>query len=156
MRCLRGLAILSMAVCLPACNGGGSGPTPVPTPTPTPAPVTRNIYSAPFTVPAGAAGLVGIGVVDVSVPSAGLVEVLFDYTFATSDIDMVVTTTTCTDPVAAYTGACTTLGSERDPPNASKRSRVAFQVTVASNIRIWIFVFTPDQESGILNVFLTS
>jgi len=139
---------------LPSC-GGDSPSTPTPVPTPTPAPVTTNIFSRPFSVVAAPAGSAVYGFQDVSVPNGGQVEVTFDYTFASSDIDMVVTPTTCLDAVAAYNSQCTVLSSDKAPASASKRARVVFQLSAASAIRVWIYSFAEVPESGVLNVLLT-
>ena len=152
VRCFLGLVLI---LCLPACGGGGSTPTSVPTPTPTPAPVTTNIFSRPFSVAGAPSGIVVYGFQDVSVPNAGQVEVTFDYTFATSDIDLVVTTSSCTDYFAAYNSQCTVLGEDKGLPTPAKRARVTFQVTAATTIRVWIYNFTSAAESGVLNVLLT-
>jgi hypothetical protein len=94
------------------------------------------------------------GYQDVPVPGAGQVQVTFDWTFSTSDIDLVVTPDTCTDPLGAYNSQCTVHGSDKaDPPGT--RGSVSFSLTAASTIRVWIFNFTPAAESGVLNVLLT-
>jgi len=146
-----GLAVLW----LPSCGGGNSSSNPTPVPTPTPVPVTTNIFSRPFSVIAAPAGSAVYGSQDVSVPNSGQVEVTFDYTLATSDIDIVVTPTSCTDGVVAYNGGCTVMGSDKAPATASKRARVVFQLSSASTIRIWIYSFANVPESGVLNVLLT-
>jgi hypothetical protein len=81
--------------------------------------------------------------------------VTFDCTFASSDIDLVVTQTTCGDPAAAYNSQCTVLGSDKTPATPLKRAQASFQLTAASTLRIWIFSFANVQESGVLNVLLT-
>jgi hypothetical protein len=139
---------------MPACGGGGGGSPTAPTATPTPAPVATNIFSRPFSVAGAPADDAVYGIQDVSVPNSGQVQVTFDWTFSTSDIDIVVTPTTCTDAVSAYLAQCTVHGADRaDPPGT--RASVTFQLTAAGAIRIWIYNFTPAAESGILNVVLT-
>ena len=152
-RCYLGTCLL-LAVLLPAC--GSSTPTNnTPATTQPPAPVTTTIFNRPFGVLGAPQGQFIYGFQDVSVPNSGQVEASFDYTFASSDIEMVVTQTTCTDPVSAYQASCTSLGSDKNAPKANKRADVGFQLSAAGNIRIWIYNFTAAQESGVLNVNLT-
>jgi hypothetical protein len=156
MRNARHVVWALIALLLPAC-GGSSGTSSTPVATPTPAPTTRNIFSRNFSVGGNpSSDSVIFGFQDVSVPAAGQIEVIFDYTFATSDIDIVVTPTTCSDFTAAYNSQCTVHGSDKGPATATKRARTTFNLTAAGNIRIWIYNFTPAAESGVLNVLLTS
>ncbi len=155
MRNVRYFLGLLLILCLPACGKSSSSPTPIPTPTPTPAPVTTNIFSRPFSLRDVAPGFYLFSFQDVSVPNAGQVEVTFDYTFATSDIELVLTDTTCPSNSAAYNNQCTVLGSDKALAHPSKRARVVLQVSSATTIRIWIYKFTNAAESSVLNVFLT-
>jgi hypothetical protein len=152
-RCYLGTAVV-LALLLPAC-GSSTTTTSTPATTQPPAPLTTTIFNRPFSVAGAPQGHVIYGFQDVSVPNSGQVEASFDYTFASSDIEMVVTQTTCSDPASAYQASCTTLGSDKNAPKASKRADVVFQLSAAGSIRIWIFNFTPAQESGVLNVNLT-
>jgi hypothetical protein len=141
-------------VLLPAC--GSSNPTnSTPPTTQPPQPITTTIYNRPFGVAGAPQGNFIYGHVDVSVPNSGQVEASFDYTFTSSDIEMVLTQATCSDPVSAYQGGCTTLGSDKQPVRASKRADVIFQQAAAGSVRIWVYNFTAAQESGVLNVNLT-
>ena len=147
-------AVLVSCLLMPACGGGGGGSPTAPAATPTPAPVTTNIFSRPFSVTGAPAEDAVYGFQDVSVPNAGQVQVTFDWTFSTSDIDLVVTPDTCTDPLGAYNSQCTVHGSDKaDPPGT--RASVTFSLSAAGTIRVWIFNFTPAAESGVLNVLLT-
>jgi hypothetical protein len=140
---------------LPACGGGGGGGSPTaPQPTPTPAPTTTNIFSRQFSVDGAPTNDAVYGIQDVSVANSGQVQVTFDWTFSTSDIDLVVTPTTCTDALAAYNSQCTVNGSDKANPPGTRAS-VTFALSAAGSIRIWIFNFTPAAESGVLNVLLT-
>ncbi len=88
-------------------------------------------------------------------PNAGQVEVTFDYTFSSSDIDMVVTPTICSDGVAAYNSQCTVLAADKALASSTRQTRVVFQLTAASTIRVWIYTFAEVPESGVMNVLLT-
>ncbi len=146
------LIVLGLAVSVfPSC-GGGSNDNPTPVPTPAPAPVTTSLYSQGFSIIAAPAGRIVWGTVDVAVPYAGTVTAAFDWTFASSDIDMVVTTTAAclaSDGSGAYTGTCTALGADR---GLGKPARVTFSMSGAGTIRIFLFSFASVPESGVLNV----
>jgi len=88
----------------------------------------------------------------VSVPSSGRVDVSFDWTFASSDLDMVVTRTDCISGASAYSGNCFAFGSDK---STRKPARVTFDSTGAVVIRVWIVNFAQVQESGVMNVLLT-
>lgn len=146
--------VVASCLLLPACGGGGGGSPTAPQPTPTPAPVATSVFSRPFSVAGAPAGDVVYGYQDVPVPNSGQVQVTFDWTFSSSDIDLVVTPTTCTDFFAAYNSQCTVHGADRaDPPGT--RATVNFSLTAAATIRIWVYNFTQAAESGVLNVTLT-
>ena len=165
MRSLQFATLASVALLLPGC--GSNPPTGVPIPSPTPAPVTTNIFSRPFEglvypyqsclfgLPGTGQACIAFFFQDVSVSNSGQVEVRFDYTFDTSDIRMIVTQDSCQDPFAAYNGVCPALGSDKAGPKASKRADVVFQLPAATTIRVWVYNFTHNQESGVLSVLLT-
>ncbi len=144
---------LLMAAVLPACGGGGgnnNNPTPVPTPTPR---TTTTVYSQGFSVEAGfGGGNPNFGAVDVNIPNTGDVAVTFDWTFASSDIDLVVSSISCTDGGGAYVGSCTVFGSDK---GFTKPARVNLTVTSPGFIRIWVYNFATIRESGVMNVTLT-
>ena len=148
------VALAVSCLLLPACGGGGGGSPTAPQPTPVPAPVTTNIFSRPFSVVGAPSNDVVYGIQDVSVPNPGQVQVTFDCTLSTSDIDVVVTPTTCTDALSAYNSQCTVNGLDQANPPGT-RATVTFTLSAAGTIRIWIYNFTPAAESGVLNVLLT-
>jgi hypothetical protein len=143
---------LALLAGLTACGGGGSSPT-TPVVTQPPAPTTSSIFSRPYSVGAGLGGGVpNFGFQDVSVPNAGTVQVSFDWTFASSDIDVVVTPASCPDGVSAYFGSCTVLGEDK---GFNKPARAQFNVSASQSIRVFVYNFASVQESGVLNVLLT-
>ena len=91
---------------------------------------------------------------DVAVPHAGTVTVSFNWTHATSQIELVVTKGTCSNnPLAARDGHCAAWGSDR---KRVKPATVAFDLPASGAIRVWIFDFsTGIKESGVLNVTVT-
>ncbi len=143
---------ISLMGVLPACGGGG-GSTPTAPVTQPPAPATTSIFSRPYSVGAGFGnGVPNFGFQDVNVPNAGTVQVSFDWTFASSDIDLVVTSGSCPDGVTAYLGNCATLGQDK---TFTKPARAQFNVSGSQTIRVFVYNFAPVQESGVLNVLLT-
>jgi hypothetical protein len=153
MRRAYGLLLVSCLL-LPSCGGGDSGSPTSPPPTGPPAPITTSIYSQPFSVSGAPAGSFVFGSEDVSVPNSGNVQVTFDWTFSNSDIDLVVTDTACPDPFSAFAGVCNVHGSDTGAPPAT-RATVTFSLSAAASIRIWVYNFTPANESGVLSVLLT-
>ena len=141
--------VLASCLLLPACGGGDGGSPTAPQPTPTPAPVTTSIFNRSYSIAA-----FGAGYQDISVPNSGTVEVTFDWTFSTSDIDLVVTPTSCTDWYSAYSSFCQVLGSDKTPAGV-KRARVSLSMSAAGTIRVWVYNFTSVNESGVLSATLT-
>jgi hypothetical protein len=145
------LVVSGLAVSVFSSCGSSSNDGPTPVVTPTPAPVTTSLYSIGTSVPAAPAGgfVYTPNGIDVNVPYAGTVTASFDWTFTTSDIDMVVTRNDCTDYVGVLTRTCTVLGSD---VSARKPASVTFTMTSAGVIRIWLFSYATVPESGVLNV----
>ena len=88
----RGALATLVAVCLlPACGGdSGSGPTPVPTPAPTPAP-PQVVLAGNRALPAGSATGAAF-----NTDRTGTIEATVDYTFASSDIVVLIARGNCT------------------------------------------------------------
>jgi hypothetical protein len=136
--------------------GCGSDDSPAtPTATPTPAPVTTTVLSEAVSV--GAPPNPGSWTPvrrDVTVPYAGRVAVSFDWTHATSQIEMVVTKGTCSNnPISAKDGSCAAWGADR---RRVKPATVTFEMPASGSIRVWVFNFsTGVKESGALSVTVT-
>jgi hypothetical protein len=89
---------------------------------------------------------------DVTVPYPGTVTASLDWTYATSDIDMVVARATdcpATSAGEVYYGTCTALGADR---TSRKPATVTFNMPAAGTIGIFIYSFSSVPESGVLNV----
>jgi hypothetical protein len=137
----------------PGC-GSDDGPA-TPTATPTPAPVTTTVLSQGVSVAAPPyAGTWTPQRLDVAVPYAGRVTVSFNWTHATSQIELVVTKGTCANnPLAARDGKCEAWGADR---KRVKPATVTFDLPASGSVRVWIFNFsTGVKESGVLNVTVT-
>ena len=63
------------------------------------------------------------GYIEFNIPSAGAVDATVDWTFASSDVWIAMTTGACDDLEAAFLGSCST---HREPPTAAGRSRRRF------------------------------
>src|SRR5574340_23390 len=152
MPSVNGIVGVLLTLSLSACGGKSSSTNATPVPTPTPAPSTRSLFSQPFSVAAAPRNGYVYGFQDVRVPNSGQVQVTFDYTFASSFLDMVVTSDTCSDYAAAYNGQCIALGADRSSPRSARQARATFQATAATTIRIWVYNFSSVMESGVMNV----
>ena len=147
-----GILGLSLSV-LVGCGGDDSPATP--TATPTPAPVTTTVLSQAFSVAAPPyAGSWTPQRLDVTVPQAGTVTVAFNWTHATSQIEMVVTKGSCSNnPISAKDGSCAAWGADR---RRVKPATVTFEMPGPGSIRVWIFNFSAGvKESGVLSVTVT-
>src|SRR5688572_23941368 len=84
--------VLAGVIALSGC--GSDGPTGPVTPSPSPSPITETavIYGDNGTVPADT----GIGI-DFAIPSGGTVEATVDWTFASSQVWVAMTTNACND-----------------------------------------------------------
>ncbi len=107
-RCLLRLAAAAVVVVLPGCGGGGGGGTTTPNPVPTPRPSTTLSFNYSNLDPREALGA------DFSVNVADAdVEILVDWTFASTDVDVFVTSTSCSTAsfltLFNQVGSCTSL-----------------------------------------------
>src|SRR5262245_34600480 len=99
---IRRLGSLGLLIALAGCGASDSPSTPSsPAPTPTPPPVTTVIYQNSGPVPASS-----VGYIDFNIPGAGTVNATVDWTFATSQVGIVLTTQACADPQAAFLASC--------------------------------------------------
>ena len=142
--------VLAGAITLSAC-GGGTDPTPIPSPTPTPPPIRETvvIYGDDGLVPADTAIAV-----EFAIPSAGTVEATVDWTFASSDVWVALTTNACNDFAQAFLGQCSSIGI----PNrgSSKPKTVSGSVAQGGTGRLWIANFATVDESMALQITLTT
>lgn len=141
--------VLAGAIALAAC-GGGTDPTPVPSPTPRP-PVSETIviFADSGPVPAESGGYI-----DFTIPSAGTVEATVDWTFASSQVAIAMTTAACDDFEAAFLGQCSQIGT----PNLSRTMKpktVSGTVAQATTGRLWLANFAPVDESMAVQITLT-
>src|SRR5689334_3019196 len=105
---------LTLAAAMGACGGGNScsagveagvgattcePPITVPTPRPTPAPASVVLYEDSGELPAQMVGYVEFGI-----PAAGTAQSTVDWTFADSEVFIVMTTSGCDDYINAYFG----------------------------------------------------
>jgi hypothetical protein len=120
-------------------NGGSSGPTTVTTTLPT------------FTFSNVPPGVVVF--TDVSVNGSGTLSATADWTFASSDIDIFVTATSCAaTSVVNLQSGCAALGLTTS--TATKPERLTVNVA-QGNYRLWIANFGPATESGTLQASAT-
>jgi len=84
--------------------------------------------------------------------AAATVDATVDWTFPSNDVDMYVTSTSCT--TQAFVQETCTYVARADTPTA-KPERVAFTVTAAGNYRFWVVNFGPAAESGTLEIAIT-
>lgn len=148
--------VLALALTLGGCGPGenpcgqnplGAGcPQASPSPSPTPLPLIV-IYGDSGSVPADSAIAI-----DFSIPNAGTVAATVDWTFASSDVWVVMTTNACNDFVQAFLGQCGQIGS----PNLgnSKPKTVTGSVTQATSARLWIANFATVDESMAVQITL--
>jgi hypothetical protein len=139
---------LALTAMLPACGGGGGGgnnnPTPVTQP---PAPVRTQIGGGNFTVGAFDATLGTL-----TVTATGTLEIVADWTFATSDID-----------IRLYTGACTVAQSRANQCSVlaqttsitQKPERLTVTNLNAGTYTFGFLNFSNRAESGNFQAFIT-
>jgi hypothetical protein len=143
------MAAAGLALAFSACKGSNTTPTPVPTPAPR---ITTTVFNQGYSVSAGSSGTPFIGVQDVNIPDTGDVVVAFDWTNPASDIDLVITSPSCTSGISAYNNQCTVHGSDKA---FSKPARVSFTVVSPGAVRIFVYNWATVPESGVLSVMLT-
>jgi hypothetical protein len=134
---------------LSACGGGGGTTTPSGGGGTTPTTVTTTLPTFTFnSVPPGVAVFT-----DISVNGTGTLSTTADWTFASSDIDIYVTATTCAaSNTTNLQSGCTAIG--RTTATTTKPERLTVSVT-QGNYRLWIANFGPSTESGTLQASAT-
>lgn len=140
-RGLAGVAAVSALVGLSGCGGGGNGPTAVPTPTPVPTPPPPVVVSQiqGFSLRANFASFANF-----SVPSTGTVEAVVDWTFPANDLDVYLTTATCTF-TQLQANQCSMLGFSES--FTAKPERVRVTNMAAGNYILWVVNAGPGDES---------
>ena len=145
-----------LALTFAACDDGGGGgcaenplgPGCVPSPTPTPPPPPPFvIYGDSGSVPADSAIAI-----DFSIPNAGTVAATVDWTFASSDVWVAMTTNACNDFVQAFRGQCGQIGVP-DTGNLKPKT-VTGSVAQATSARLWIANFATVDESMAVQITL--
>jgi len=144
-RVLGTVAALGMFVPLLGCGGGGTTPTPVPTPVP--APVRTIVGQQNWT-----AGVLETPNFDVTLGAAGNMDATVQWTFASNDVDIYVTSTSCASGADLLANRCTLLA--KADGTTSKPERLSMQAS-AGVFRIWVVNFGPTRESGTLEVGVT-
>ncbi len=135
---------LVLAVGLSGCGGGDSGSTPAgPS---APQTITTTLPTSTF---------VGIRpgevrFVDVSVSVTGTLRATLDWTFPSNDLDIYVTTPSCTAvTTSGIQSLCSVAG--RTTSTAAKPELLSVSVT-PGNVRVWAANFGPRSESGTLAI----
>ena len=125
-----------------ACGGGG---TTSPTQDDT---VTTTLPTQPFSdlAPFEAA------FTDVTVNGTGVLTSTADWTFVTSDLDVYVTTTSCTARTVFELESCAVAG--RTTAIATKPERLTVSV-LRGNYRVWVANWSLTAESGTLAITAT-
>ena len=126
-----------------ACGGGGDTTSPTSTST-----VTTTLPTQPFNRVAPDE----VAATDVTINGTGVLTCTADWTFASNDIDIYVTPTSC---VAGDIGSlldCPVMG--RTTAVSTKPERLTVDVT-RGNYRVWIVNYGPGAESGTLQLTAT-
>lgn len=90
---------------------------------------------------------------DISITGTGgaTVEATAEWTFASDDVDIYVTATTCTPTM--FAGELCAYKTKADSAT-SKPERVSFPVSPGDNYRFWVVNFGPQRESGTFQAVL--
>ena len=145
MRNLRRLAALLLAGLLPAC-GGSSTPTAPATPTPTPC-----MQTPPSSVSGPVPGR-AIGRVSIPVPVSGRLDIIVDWTFASSAMALYLVNAGSCSIEAFNAGTCTFLGRSE---SGAKPRKLSVNVS-AGNYELLVVNFSADDESIAAQVVLSS
>lgn len=130
------LLLAGLAVVLPSCGGGGDNN-----------PSRTVIGTRSF-----ALGVLEAGSVDVTITGSGTgtLDASANWGSAANDIDIYVTSTSCTD---IFFGGCSIQAQANS--STAKPERLTLGVSGGSVYRIWVANFGPGSDSGQLEVGLT-
>jgi hypothetical protein len=140
-----------MAAALAGCGGSSNNNTPDPIPTPGPQPFVQDFTPLPFTGLAPGQAIA----TDITITGSGTgtLTSTLNWTFASNDLDIFVTSTSCNVSTAnALQNNCTVIA--RTPGITTKPEVQAVQVT-AGVYRIWVAHFGSSNESGTLSIRLS-
>jgi hypothetical protein len=153
----RRMAVLALAVALPACGGGGGGggnntPSTLP-----PAPVRTQILGGGFTLAsvadANRAGFaIDIGTTPLVISGGGTLEIIADWTFASNDVDIIVYSSSCTSDQAVR-NQCPI--ANRTTSTTTKPERLTITGVPSGTFALGFANYGPGAESGSYQVFLT-
>jgi hypothetical protein len=148
-RLTKALGVISIAMVLGACGGGGNTPDPVFTPTPTPPP------PPPRVVAEGSGSLEAdfLGRVNpFTTTLPGRIDATVDWTFATNDVDAVLVSGNCSFE-QFEAASCPILASALSV--TAKPERLSVQSAPAGTYTLFIGNAGPDDESVSFQVVLT-
>ena len=140
------LVSLILTLALPGCGGSGGGGVVTPSRTPVRSVISQRGWQL---------DVLEYLMLDVSITGSGgtaTVDATAEWTFATNDVDIYVTNTSCTVEMLVL-DACPYVAKADSA--TTKPERVSFSVSAATSYRFWIVNFGPTRESGTLEVALT-
>jgi len=138
-------AVLGALVCavtlLPGCGGGGGGGMTGGSNIPVRTVVLQDGWSA---------GVFEFVLWEGTVSGSGTLDGTVQWTFASNDVDLAVSDTTCTEAAFPF---CTFLAEATS--TTAKPERVSLTVS-AGTYRFWVLNLGPERESGTLEIGLTN
>ncbi len=143
-----GAVCLAVAVTLPGCGGGGGGGGSIVGP-------SRNPVRSVISQRGWQLDVLEVYMADLSVTgdgSSATVDSTVEWTYATNDVDLYVTNTSCTLEMLVL-DACPYVAHADS--STAKPERVSFTVAAAGNYRFWVVNFGPTRESGTIEVAMT-
>lgn len=141
-RFLAVIAVTVLGAGLSACGGGTTSPDD------TTSTVTTTLPTQPFAnLPAGA-----VAFAEVTINGTGVLTGTADWTFASNDIDVYVTSPSCRAGDILELANCQAVG--RTTAVTTKPERLTVNVT-QGNYRVWVANFGPSSESGTLQMTAT-
>ena len=145
------VAAVALVAGLSACGGGGGTTSPSNSGGSNPPPSTVTTTLPTFTFNSVPPSVVVF--TDVAINGTGTLSLTADWTFASSDIDVYVTATSCAATnITNLQSSCAAIG--RTVSTAAKPERLTVPVA-QGNYRLWIANFGPATESGTLQASAT-